>query len=205
MSLSSPATSLGKSLSWFGRFVFWIGLPLVFLIRLLTPRPRIIYISWEPLSVWVSSRGPHRLALMGEMLINYRSTLTAIGALLLCMFWWRYRRSVRKISTPVWLPICFLPTYVYGIEAVSHLRETMSCHGMTVQRNIWADYLQALFATGIVFLGTVIAGSIAGNLLGHFRRHSGYALVMPPVVLAICLCVGANWFVFWLLFQPLAN
>src|SRR5688500_17918119 len=85
--------------------IFWLGLPVLLLLRLAKPFQSVIYISWEPLSAESNTIQSGLPTLLAELLYSYSTTLLAVAVLLVSAFVWRQVRLKRRARTPVWLPV----------------------------------------------------------------------------------------------------
>lgn len=184
------------------RAIVGIGVPAFFLVRLLAPFRSVIYVSWEPFEIETNTIPSRLPALAAEVLYGYPNTLLALGVLLAALGF-RCRRVRGQRGAVVWLPVCFLPAYVFGIEAVKHIRAVTRRHYWTSDPPDLRTETSTAFAGSVtVLLLTLLAGSLAAAALGHWRTKGGVALSIPPVVLAIVLAVGLDWYVWWAVIQP---
>lgn len=186
-----------------GRTIVGIGVPAFFLVRLLAPFRSVIYVSWEPFEIETNTIPSRLPALAAEVVYGYPNTLLAIAVMLVALVirWHRVRN--RRVA-PVWLPVCFLPAYVFGIEAVKHIRAVSRRHYWTSHPPDLRTEASTAFAGSVtVLLLTLLAGSLVAAALGHRQTKGGAALSIPPVVLAIVLSVGLDWYLWWAVIQPI--
>jgi hypothetical protein len=188
-----------------GRWIAGIGLPVFFFVRLIGPEPHVIYVSWDPFIVQpnpIRFEAPGALALLVD---SYSSTLTATAILAVWAAWRRWRASGSERVRPVWLPVCFLPTFVCGIEAVRHILAVSRCHGYVAGAvpNLPKEIGEAALTSGVAFAVTLIAGTIAACLSWSDRVRWRRLPALSAVLAAIALAVGGNWWLLWVIVQPL--
>ena len=199
--------SLASGRGWGNRTwpgVVWLALPVVLLLWFLRPTPSVIYVSWDPFIISrtpISPRPPGALAVLRD---SYATTLVSAGAVIAWAAWHRWHSTRSGVARSVWAPFCFLPTYVFGLDAVRHILAIGRCQyyvGGPVP-DLPKEVAQAAFTSGAAFLITVVAGCLAVSLNWKNRIRSERPPYLPAILAAVGVAVAGNWYVLWFMCQP---
>jgi len=183
--------------------VYWIAVPVVFGARLLEPFQSVIYISRNPFQVESNTLQSGLPRVAAEVLYSYPTTFLACGVLILSVGVAEWSQRAKRRAAPVWLPVIYLPAFVFGIEAVKHIRAISRRHYWVANPPSPAvEVTRGMVASAFVFLATVVLCSLVAIWINRPKVAGGAFMPVPPVLIAIAVAVGLDWFVFWSICQP---
>ena len=169
-----------------GRGLFLVLTPLVFVLFTLRGRESEIYVSFDPF--WISNYQPSRLPTFFAELFAYGYYEGTAAALLLAatstVACRRSRRNRKWVGPGV---VWYLPAFVAGAEGMRHLLLLGSRHGFTEAPGIdqlRRESLTAAFASISLVLFCLVLGAVFARLA---RDSSKVPFAAVPVVLSVAV------------------
>jgi hypothetical protein len=134
---------------------------------------------------------------VGDVVYGYPVTLMALALAVPMVAVRRRRRRSLPSPEPIWIPSCFLPAYLWGLEATKHLLWTMRC---LMEPPDPATVLRSAMAVSALALAPTVAwGGASAVLLGSQPGRRTFA---PAPVCAIVASVTLLWLAPWLIVRP---